>query len=414
MRKSIRLSEKTEKSKTQEDLNRRLQAYDAEFRDISPEVMIQIANALKNNTKCKHLNLKNYFSQDRQPATRLREALETNSTLQQLHLSNVDFGDSSIEPICEALKKNKTMLVLSLMFIPFGENGCKALGEALEQNATLQTLYLIDNQFEEAGCKALKKALEKNSTLIHLHISTNPIGDAGAKALATTKQMQLLELNLLDADIGDIGAEAISELLRVNNKLLSLELHHNRIKCKGAICLSAALMENKNSSQLRRLHLQDNQIGDDGIKAIGELMKSNTKLNFLSVRSNLFGDSGGLYLSEALLQNTRLCAFFASCPHMGSIGEEALTESFLFSKAPLHKFAFVETRNDFHRTMERVLQRAVLKDDTQVSCRLFEVHDLHMLRWKVENYQKVRLLVLLKKIPRELIVLILNFTVENF
>jgi Ran GTPase-activating protein (RanGAP) involved in mRNA processing and transport len=79
----------------------------------------------------------------------------------------------------------------------------------------------------------------------------------------------LTELNLTAKSIGDDGAKAIAEALKVNTVLTSLSLDDNSIGDDGAKAIAEGLKVN---TVLTRLDLDNNSIGNDGAKAIAEAL----------------------------------------------------------------------------------------------------------------------------------------------
>ena len=67
-----------------------------------------------------------------------------------------------------------------------GATGAAALAKALEFNSSLTSLNLSDNEIKEKGAAALAKALKSNSSLTSLNLNANQIKDTGATALAKT------------------------------------------------------------------------------------------------------------------------------------------------------------------------------------------------------------------------------------
>jgi len=100
----------------------------------------------------------------------LANALETNSTLTTLYLSENKFGDKGVEALAKALEKNSTLTTLDLSDCNIGDEGAKALAEALKKNSTLQRLFLSDNVISVTGLKDLASALERNWALEELNI----------------------------------------------------------------------------------------------------------------------------------------------------------------------------------------------------------------------------------------------------
>ncbi|XP_004364528.1 hypothetical protein CAOG_01660 [Capsaspora owczarzaki ATCC 30864] len=107
----------------------------------------------------------------------------------------------------------------------------------------------------------------KSNTLTWLKLNRNCIGEDGARAIADAlKVNSTLRCFLLKQNqIGDAGGQAIAEALKVNTRLTDLLL---------------AMRERalKVNSTMSRLYLEDHLIGDAGAQAITEAFKMNPKL----------------------------------------------------------------------------------------------------------------------------------------
>ena len=84
-----------------------------------------------------------------------------------------------------------------------------------------------------------------------------------------------LDRSLNVNQIGDQGATAIGEALKVNGALTTLDLDYNEIGDHGATAIADALKVN---GVLTTLWLTNNKIGDQGASAIGEALKFNDAL----------------------------------------------------------------------------------------------------------------------------------------
>ena len=85
----------------------------------------------------------------------------------------------------------------------------------------------------------------------------------------------LIELNLFNKNIGDNGAIAISETLKVNTTLQELNISSNNIGENGAIAISEALKVN---TCLQILNISYNKIGENGEIAIKNALQYNYSL----------------------------------------------------------------------------------------------------------------------------------------
>ena len=84
--------------------------------------------------------------------------------------------------------------------------------------------------------------------------------------------------------------------------ITDLGLDSNSISAKGAGELSEVL----NKTNLVRINLGHNKIGDEGAKCLGEALKSNKTLKELDLRCNEIGLEGMGALFEALKGNSTL------------------------------------------------------------------------------------------------------------
>ncbi|KAJ1491756.1 hypothetical protein T484DRAFT_3102331 [Baffinella frigidus] len=95
---------------------------------------------------------------------------------------------------------------------------------------------------------------------------------------------RLVDLSLSWTGIGDWGLEALSDVLKVNTVLTSLDLYHNDIGPRGAGALARALWRNYS---LLNVNLDSNNIGDEGASDfIHTMEKHNSTLTVLKLTNN--------------------------------------------------------------------------------------------------------------------------------
>ncbi|KJE88847.1 hypothetical protein CAOG_00424 [Capsaspora owczarzaki ATCC 30864] len=158
-------------------------------------------------------------------------------------------------------------------------------------------LRLRNQKIGDAGAHAIAEALKLNTTVTWLDLGENQIGDAGAHTIAealqvnTTVAVLLLEQN----SIGDAGAQAIAETLKVKKEMRDLRLQNNQIGDAGAQALAQALSVN---TTITTLSLGGNQIGNVGAQALAEALKVNTTLTQLELLYNCIGSVGTRAIDE--------------------------------------------------------------------------------------------------------------------
>ncbi|CAF1388697.1 unnamed protein product [Adineta steineri] len=101
---------------------------------------------------------------------------------------------------------------------------------------TLTTLNLVDNQIGYVGAQYLADALKNNTTLTKLNLELNEIGTVGAQHLgdALRNNKTLTELNLGHNQTGAAGAQHLGDALRNNTTLTKLNLEWNPTRDVGA------------------------------------------------------------------------------------------------------------------------------------------------------------------------------------
>ncbi|CAE7750988.1 NLRC3 [Symbiodinium necroappetens] len=207
-------------------------------------------------------------------------ALDGRSGLEELVLKNGFINPERMQALAPALKGLAALKVLDLASNKIGPDGAKALAESLTGMSLLERLHLQRNKIGSEGAEALVPALKGLAALKFLGLGDNGLGDDGAKALAPALKglAALKDLYLSSNDLRDDGVKALAESLTGMSLLEQLVLYGNKIGSEGAQ-VSKALRSGK---QLRRqalapalkglaalkvFDLDENDLGDDGVKA---------------------------------------------------------------------------------------------------------------------------------------------------
>jgi Ran GTPase-activating protein (RanGAP) involved in mRNA processing and transport len=78
-------------------------------------------------------------------------------------------------------------------------------------------------------------------------------------------------LSVRSNNIGNTGAQALAESLKINVTLENLYLEQNNIGAAGALALAAGLLQNRG---LRHLDLSRGSVGDEGRQALEDAEKT--------------------------------------------------------------------------------------------------------------------------------------------
>ena len=205
-----------------------------------------------------------------------------------------ELDDEGATQIAKALM-DPTSKVENLLLLEnnIGCEGATAIAKAVAMNSKLRCVALVDNKIGKDGAMAIVNALKLNSTLQTLDLACNRIGDEGAAAIAKA----MVEINT-----------------RYNATLQALWnlLSHQTTGVYTAKVMAQAWKESlKHSSALEILNIRNNQIGNAGATAFAEVLKINSTLQQLILAQNSdIGDETASAIAQALKTNSTLEAIW--------------------------------------------------------------------------------------------------------
>lgn len=243
----------------------------------------------------------------------LRNALPHTRALRQLTLEKCSITPQVIRDIADILK-NGTLTSLAF-YNSRGDSQdmnveiCKVLGEALSTNRTL-TYFRIYESFDIAmhnsGIIAIIEALKFNETLQEVIMVQIDPGPGWAKclgeALQVNQSLMVLEL-LVENNIDDEGGKAMAHALQVNTSLEILSFADCPIIPPAALAMAEALKVN---TRLQEVHLIGTRLSDAEARAIAEALAVNQTLQIVSLEDNNIDNEGARALADALRSNRTL------------------------------------------------------------------------------------------------------------
>ena len=206
------------------------------------------------------------------------------SNLQRLRFRCPEFGDDGVKALAESNHFTNLRYFGSSRIRGWTDNCMKTICES-KNLSQLESLELTDaTSLKATGMTHISNStFRENLNFVELFYS--PIGVKGVENLFHSKQPfpRLEKLLLNGCRLGPTTIKALEKNRELLPNLKVLGLNFNDIGCKGAI----ELANSKILSQLTDVRMSQNEIGFDGIKALGEseFRKRSTKFylakNFL-------------------------------------------------------------------------------------------------------------------------------------
>jgi len=223
------------------------------------------------------------------------------SILQELILTNNHLGIKGVKAIAPALATNSILKSLNLSYNNIKARGATLLANALESSpkSNLQILNLTCNALGYQGMHATSKMLTTNRTIESLYAGMNNIAAVGAAHLSFAIKHNYT-LRRLHINENQIGCDAISvlfdQLKDYNRTIEDLDIAWNDIGIQGATDLTQVLVKN---SALKKINVSGNQIGSDGVISLASSLPYNISLNEINLSSNQIDDRGAYAMIEA-------------------------------------------------------------------------------------------------------------------
>lgn len=265
-------------------------------------------------------------------AQALAEGLIVNTTLKLLDISNNNIGDEGAIALAKALENKEEFTTLTITNNNIGVEGGKALANALRGKNKFQDLDITNNNIGNEGVKALTEVLDETG-IQYLRLArnninsegegTNPIGDA----LPSLEFIRVLDISFNNIPVGN-GVLKYIKVLRYNQNFTDLYINDTKMNNIGA--KSIAYVLKKNNCSLQTIKINNNEIGDEGAIALAEALKINDTLKYLYINNNKIGDAGAKAFATVLGKNggnTRLEGLYINGNPINNIGNKYLSNA---------------------------------------------------------------------------------------
>lgn len=250
----------------------------------------------------------------------LMEGLMACRSISELSVVRTSLGDSGAVMLSRVMRENRAIVLSSLVLnnCGIGVDGVAAILEVFSGTH----LELKSNKFDAAAAPFFAGLIQRHHGLESLVVAHNTLGPAGVKAMVNSLRECVIDrenvihskflLDLTDCNVGAEGAKEIGEVLKLNPDLGVLRLADNSIGDEGVKALILGLKDNH---QITELNLDQNEITDAGLSALAGAL--NNKISTLSLNNNLICGEGVIDLADGLLDPNSLTSLFISDNPLG-------------------------------------------------------------------------------------------------
>lgn len=230
----------------------------------------------------------------------------------KINLRNMSLFDDGAWAFASFMQRNSLIQVLDVSFNSISDDGMQAIATALPLLTQLHTLKANGNGFGYDGVRYICGPLKKSITIKHLELSGNNMGDDGAEIIAREllpMHRYLRELYLDDNKIGNDGCKELGEGLLHNKYLETFSISKNLIYTEGCRILCFAVQSN---GILKRLRLDNNPLGAAGGRYVGEMLLMNDSLEFVDVSNidlNRGNDGSGFTMINSAIEKNKILQY---------------------------------------------------------------------------------------------------------
>ena len=265
---------------------------------------VMIANALKEISTLKELNLNDNKNVSEQLAPAITSIIVRNTLIERLSLSNNNLNDDGVMKIAQSLCKHSKLKSFNLRCNNITEKSAEALASIISSNTGLEELYLGNNLLQ-LGVIKISTALKNISSLKVLDLNNNNIPDQVSDELAAAIRANnsLEKLWLSNNHLGLSTVMIVNALKKLSLlKELAINVNENRSK-RLAKSISSVISNNK---LMETLLLNDSSLGDDGVIKIAQSLCKHSKLKLINLQSNNITEEAAKALASTISSNTGL------------------------------------------------------------------------------------------------------------
>ena len=258
-------------------------------------------------------------------------------TLTILDISYIPLKDLEISDLLNRLKNHQVLQELKLNFLDLKENSSKSLYNFLKINKSLTLLDLSDNKLTPSFFTHLRNGLIENKTLIELKLRKSRMNDEAfeilIEAFITNKILKVLDVrfNLFSIKSLEKLMDVMNRIPTKNSGLETLLLSENHLECKDKqeeFSLFSFSQNLKNNQTLKTIELENTfYFKPSELSHLSESLKNTTNLKRLNLSNNKLGQNEAIFLSKLILSCYSLEYLSVANNKLGITGIKTLLEN---------------------------------------------------------------------------------------
>ena len=272
----------------------------------------------------------------------LNSCLKEMTSIELFDITNTNFGSMKLSKLTAS---NLTLPNLRTLKVSTPEHVTKSL---LFNSSKVEQVVVCEDSLNASSRRQIKENLlqifgfptapflSSVSRLVEVDLKNFKWQESEFKSFTEFLKQQACcnSLDLTNCSIGDVGCEYLTNGLMQSSNLRKLFLCKNNIGDRGARAL-AELLNNQSRNQSRnrrskhcwRVDVSYNHIGDDGAWSLAESLRHLADLRELDMSYNYIGDDGAFSLAESLRHLADLRELDLEWNRIGDVGAVAITRA---------------------------------------------------------------------------------------
>ena len=226
--------------------------------------------------------------------------MQRNTYLTHLELFEESLiGHETTLPLVEGIGMSQSLSVLKLSYCQFDNSSIRNISQALEGNSSLEELHIPAGELDDEQMENIFNSISNHPMLRHVKAFRNHCATKGATVLANILR-HVEDCNDGDQNNNDATTTSVA-------KIQSLDLSHQHTERADKIRIDSIAASMIHNTTLKSLILSFNKLTDSDVDILAAGLENNRVLEELDLRANRIGDLGAQTLAKKLVAQKNSC-----------------------------------------------------------------------------------------------------------